>query len=158
MYVHMRPQRTFGLENKNVRDRLRASRSHGRSNQQPAACSWWTISWRMLSVHHGVCIVLQSAPKYWIDNLSSAHRKLSPESTRSCCARWTWLWAIHCHKHINAYYFFSFLTPLLFTILPDVWLGRFKTLFFGSPWVILPEWYHPYCCNTTAIQYWCDDS
>ncbi|KAI9047426.1 hypothetical protein LZ554_008870 [Drepanopeziza brunnea f. sp. 'monogermtubi'] len=29
----------------------------------------------------------------------------------------------------NAYYFFSFLTPLLFAILSDVWLGRFKTLF-----------------------------
>ncbi|PQE29717.1 oligopeptide transporter protein [Rutstroemia sp. NJR-2017a WRK4] len=32
----------------------------------------------------------------------------------------------------NAYYFFSFLTPLLFAILSDAWLGRFKTLFFSS--------------------------
>jgi POT family proton-dependent oligopeptide transporter len=32
----------------------------------------------------------------------------------------------------NAYYFFSFLTPLLFAILSDACLGRFKTLALSS--------------------------
>ena len=31
----------------------------------------------------------------------------------------------------NAFFLFSFLTPLLFALISDIWLGRFKTLMIG---------------------------
>jgi proton-dependent oligopeptide transporter, POT family len=31
----------------------------------------------------------------------------------------------------NAFFLFSFLTPMLFALLSDMWLGRFKTLMLG---------------------------
>jgi POT family proton-dependent oligopeptide transporter len=31
----------------------------------------------------------------------------------------------------NAFFLFSFLTPMLFALVSDVWLGRYKTLMIG---------------------------
>jgi POT family proton-dependent oligopeptide transporter len=31
----------------------------------------------------------------------------------------------------NAFFLFSFLTPMIFALLADIWLGRFKTLLVG---------------------------
>lgn len=34
----------------------------------------------------------------------------------------------------NAFLFFSYLTPLLFAVISDTWLGKFKTLCISITW------------------------